>query len=769
MPNSKYHPWNKKHYRNSDDFSGKAKWGGKGKIYFSERRITIEWVDDVTYYVFHTRAAWYIHGDLVEFAITRPSKDGKLAEVRPTRLVKRSEEDLLMRVGISGWKVSYRLLGNFGGWSVRCEINPKESKDGDIFVIRYTGSSTARIVRYFGSEKDPSVMEDIILFRSWVRREWPESLKHPEVAPIPRMNPPDISPFQDALDGVNRLPDGEKLSSQKIFSVLPDGKKRMDLRVWPTMTIDGSDAKDLDDAISIARYEGGDYLLGVHIADVAEYVLEDTDLDREAYLRGTSIYTPGRVIPMLPEILSNDRCSLHPGSPKLTLSILLRVDQWGQVKESLVTESVIESMKKWIYDEVWEDMGEMVNHESRIVNGPREGSWVSVIGRSDSVTEQRITGVRGGNGSKIENQEWTSQHRVATPRLLDTFGHKSISTGLWKDNMWAVTKEKNMLSHFSSLYKILEKRREREGKILFETTECYFDLDEERHVKSIKKRTRNDAHMMIEEFMVLANEEIAKWCSNKKIPFLSRVHEAPSEEKTREIHEIIALSQKSAWAPRIEVKDIVVKDGEITPHDIRSILERSRQTGDLYRLSRLLLPKMAKAVYKESVDRHFGLALKFYAHFTSPIRRYPDLLLHRMIKKYLHGDLAREKAIYEKSMKKWWLSLSEKERAAEDVSRAIDALFMCQYMSDKVGQSFDGMISWLTESNIYVELSSGVEGSIFLKWGDTSISRWGMLLDPVRGALTDRSWKIIYQIGQSIVVKIREVDMGTRRVEMSIG
>jgi exoribonuclease R len=134
-------------------------------------------------------------------------------------------------------------------------------------------------------------MEDIILFRSGVRREWPESLRNPEVAPAPRLSPPDISLFQDALNGLSSLPDTEKLSNQRIFSLLADGK-RMDLRSWPTMTIDGSDAKDLDDAISIARYEGDDYLLGVHIADVAEYVIEDGDLDREAYLRGTSIYTP---------------------------------------------------------------------------------------------------------------------------------------------------------------------------------------------------------------------------------------------------------------------------------------------------------------------------------------------------------------------------------------------------------------------------------------------------------------------------------------------
>lgn len=460
--------------------------------------------------------------------------------------------------------------------------------------------------------------------------------------------------------------------------VLDGAKKpRLDLRLWPTMTIDWSDAKDLDDAISIARYEGGDYLLWVHIADVAEYVTEWSELDTEAYLRGTSIYTPGRVIPMLPEILSNDRCSLHPGGPKLTLSILMRIDAAGYVKESFVTESIIESMEKGIYDEVWKEM------------------------------------------------------------------------------------QKGKFENFSSLYTILTKRRAKEWKILFETTECYFDLDDERNIKNIRKRERNDAHMMIEEFMVLANEEVAKWCQTKGIPFLSRVHDAPSAEKTREIHELISIDTSDRHGDIISVD---VGKEEITPHTIRTILEQARLRGDLYRFSRLLLPKMSKAVYQDKKHRHFWLALEYYAHFTSPIRRYPDLLLHRMIKKYLHTELAEKKGEYVKNMKKWGLSLSEKERSAEEVSRSIDNLYMCRYMSQYVWQSFDGVVSWLTESNIYVELESGVEGSLYIgKWAAKKVH---LTLDSVRGALIDKNGNIAYIIGQPLRVKIREVDIGNRRIEM---
>ncbi len=249
--------------------------------------------------------------------------------------------------------------------------------------------------------------------------------------------------------------------------------------------------------------------------------------------------------------------------------------------------------------------------------------------------------------------------------------------------------------------------------------------------------------MMIEEFMVLANEEVAKWAIKRKIPFLSRVHGAPSVEKTREILEILEANKN---AHSSNLKDEIGNDVE--PHHIRSILEHAKSESELYRLSRLLLPKMAKAVYQEKPVRHFGLALTHYAHFTSPIRRYPDLLLHRMIKKYLHKELGKwrssqkqevrggknfSKKVYmdvhdrekfgtdkeirsfsELQMKKWGESLSLKERSAEDVSRAVDDVTMCRYMSKYVDESFSGRVSGITESNIYVELDNGVEGSIYM-------------------------------------------------------
>lgn len=708
----------------------------------------IEWVDEISYYVFHTRALGYIHGDIVEYQVTRPSKDGKLAEARPTRLIKRSEDELLMEVRVIHGKIAYKILPGLGGLIVRPEKAPAVIRDGDLFIVRCLENKIVEILRYFGSEKDPKIQEEIIFWRAWVRLDWSEKIKNLKVPLSPQL--PKAEAFDFSISSGSRIPSSTKLADTILFPrVLWDEGKRFDFRSWPTMTIDGADAKDLDDAISIATYENGDFLLAVHIADVAEYVEESSELDREAYLRGTSIYTPGRVIPMLPEILSNDRCSLHPGSPKLTLSILLRVDPSWQVKESFVTESVIESEKKWVYEDIWQELQQYTVQSAH--KGMKQKQWDEQEFRSSVIA--RLEPAPLQNGEAIQGSEIQSTGSPHSASLHSRWHEKGHS---------------HSLSHFHSLYKILESRRKKEGKILFETTECYFDLDEERNVKNIRKRTRNEAHMMIEEFMVLANEEIAKWCAKQKIPFLSRVHDLPGGEQMKAIAEIL---ENPALSSHLE------------PRDIEKALSSMLDPTTHYRLSRLLLPKMAKAAYREKMDRHFGLALSYYAHFTSPIRRYPDLLLHRMIKKHLHGELSKEKSIYEKNMKKWGLSLSEKERSAEEVSRAVDDLYMCRYMSDKVGQIFDGVISWLTESNIYVELESGVEGSIYLgvprppfEGGMAKasgvlpayISKWKSTLDPIRWALVDHTWKILSQIGQSIRVRVREVDMVSRRIEMEI-
>ena len=322
-----------------------------------------------------------------------------------------------------------------------------------------------------------------------------------------------------------------------------DTEIRTDFSSWYTFTIDGSDARDLDDAISIAQYLNGDYLLGVHIADVARYVLAGSELDREARSRGTSIYLPNRVIPMLPEILSNERCSLHPGEKKETLSCLMHIEKkTGRVKHVDIQSGLIESRHRGIYENIWE--------------------------------------------------QYQSLHAPSNPH------EHSIQLAF-------------------DLHALLTRRRKKEGKIFFDTEEIHFIFSEDT-VVGTTPRERNDAHKLIEECMVLANEEVARWCSKRQIPFLSRVHEAPPLEHRETIAAIIGK-----------------KSTDITPKDIETYLSGIDDPHLLYRSMRLLLPKMAKAVYSDRPSQHFGLALEYYSHFTSPIRRYPDLITHRMIHAYL--------------------------------------------------------------------------------------------------------------------------------------
>ncbi len=709
-----------------------------GILSLSQKRATVECEDGEVYYIFGLRTTGYIHGDKVVIEPTRAAKEGKLPEARPTRLLTRSKEPLLAELILLRGSKVFRILPELWGLTIQID-NPSENTEvGDLYVVEYTWKKEGKILKFFWRKDDPIVKEEILLFRHGIRTVWPTEIEKETIKSLEILPKSKKSILDEALSGITTIPNALKISDKMLFSRIQIyGNERLDFRNWSTLTIDGADAKDLDDAISLARYENGDFLLGVHIADVAEYVRRGTQLDREATLRWTSVYTPGRVIPMLPEILSNDRCSLHPWSPKAVLSILIRIDKAGQVKESFVTEGIIESMHRGIYDEI--------NEQLKIE------SWELIVDSGKWEKEEKLWTQWGLEEETVwvrweQENEKHKRASFSTTEVFGTFDSKSTVSHLWEI-------QNKILEDFYKLFKILETRRKKEGKILFEMTECYFTLDEKRNVTAITKRERNDAHMMIEEFMVLANEEVAKWCVKNKLPFLSRVHGVPDTEDMKSLSEIL---EDLSLATRLE------------PRHIRDHLERATDPRERYRLSRLLLPKMAKAFYGDTPKWHFGLALQYYSHFTSPIRRYPDLLVHRIIKEFLHGELSKEeKESYTRSMKRIGKNLSEKEKQAESVERAIDSLMMCRYMSDKVGQSFDGTISGLTESNIYVELENGIEWSIFLKSPTYKNKGTFMVVDPIRGSLKNRKWEELYRIGDDIRIKILSVDLEERRIEMN--
>ena len=644
-----------------------------------------------------------MHGDRVRARIMKRWDGGRMAEVEILSLVSRTHDPLLARLISRKWKNYFKIIPE--QWNLEIPYFPQKWEDNgkSIFTIRFITDEQVKIISRFGNEDDIDIDERLILWLSWARTnfgEWvireseeikKESLKSEKIPLIPFLKgEPNIAKFQN-----------------------PKIPSRTDFRNWYTLTIDGSDAKDLDDAISIRQEKNGDYLLAVHIADVAEYVLENSILDREALIRATSIYTPGKVIPMLPEVLSNDLCSLHPGKMKLTLSCVMMIDPNGYVKHTDIVEGIIESQYRGVYEDI----------------------------------AKRYT----------ELKQWKKSIEKSISKELET----TIKTAF-------------------DLYHILEKRRRKEWKITFESTEIYFDFDDSNSSKEttraptqIKKRERNDAHKLIEEFMVLANEEVAKWCHNNTIPFLSRVHGLPGNEQTEVIQEIL---RKNSIAPIIAGHEAIhVSETQSTgsPHStslysrwqkvlepthIREFLENIVDSTELYRYSHLLLPKMAKATYSDTPFRHFGLALEYYSHFTSPIRRYPDLQIHRIIKEKIRNTLTPQRITHYKSiLKRIARNCSEQERSAEDIERAMNSLYICRYMSNKIGKNYWGQISWLAEFALFIELENGIETTLYLP-------RWKYNIDQIEWTLLTSSGGKIWTIGEKVQVNITEVHMGERRV-----
>ena len=633
-----------------------------GKLRFSQKKVLLETKDGSSYFVRgYSLRGGYVEGDIILARIVSEKKWGKLPEVAVEKLIDRSRESFLLSVEKKGKNINLSLMEGYGTLNIRkYRIQWISLEDGDIARARFE-KNKIELLEKVGNLSDPKIQEDLVLLEHGIRVDFsPSVLSAAEQLPRPKFG--NVQPSTHIPSWLT-----ENLTEALTFPMVEiqysdrnNTFSRTDFRSWLTFTIDGSDAKDLDDAISMARYTNGDFLLGVHIADVSEYVKEGEDIDLEALKRTTSIYTPNRVIPMLPEILSNDLCSLHPGEPKLTLSILMRLCGDGTVVGSFVTEGVIQSQQKWVYEAFEKELSEKYPHHAE-------------------------------------------------------------------------------------LFAILEKRRKQEGKIIFESNEPKFEYDGTT-VISVEKRKRVRTHFLIEEFMVLANEEVAKWCAKKNLPFLSRIHDLPPDENQVIIREIIGYP----------------KNAEITPKSIRDAMDTFITEASIYRHSRLLLPKMAKAFYSDKAHRHFGLALDFYAHFTSPIRRYPDLQVHRIIKEELQWTLTKErKKHYRDLLKKVAKKCSEGENTATDVERAIDAIVMCQYMSDKVGQMFSGIVSGLTEWAIFVELDNGIEVTCYLPRDEK------YEVDLIHGTIA-RKQKIIRTIGEVVSVRIIEVNEREWRVEGGI-
>ena len=454
-----------------------------------------------------------------------------------------------------------------------------------------------------------------------------------------------------------------------------DMENRLDLRDQLIFTIDGADAKDLDDAISIKILENGNYLLGVHIADVTHYVKEGSPLDKEARLRGNSVYLLDRVIPMLPPELSNGICSLHPNVDRLTLSVLMEINKQGKVIESQIVESVINSKARLVYDDV-SDYLETKDQES-----------------------------------------------------LEKIGSEVAS----------------VLDIMAELMEILNKKRHDKGSIDFNFVEGYIEVDKDGKVVDIYKLERRISNRLIEEFMLITNETVSESYFWAELPFLYRIHEYPDEEKLNVfLHFIRGLGYS--------VKGV---QNEVHPRELQHIIEDVVGKKEEAVVSRMMLRSLKKAKYSEVNDIHFGLSSKYYSHFTAPIRRYPDLQIHRIIKENITGKMNQKRVEhYERILPEVAEHSSKTERTAEEAERDVEKIKKAEYMERFIGERFEGLISGITSFGIFVELENTVEGLVSYN----SMNDDFYIFDEDRLLARGESFHKEYALGDRVEIEVYHVD-----------
>lgn len=449
---------------------------------------------------------------------------------------------------------------------------------------------------------------------------------------------------------------------------------RVDLRNLKTFTIDGADAKDFDDAVSIEVMDNGNYKLGVHIADVSYYVVENSALDKEALKRGNSVYLVDRVIPMLPKELSNGICSLNPNEPRLTLSVFMEINSMGKVVNHEIVESVIESKERLIYDDI----------------------------------------------SKLLEED--------DENLKERYSH------IYED-----------LKRMEELCKILNEKREKRGSLDFDFPEAKIILDERGIPIEIVKEDRRIANRMIEEFMLITNETIAEHIHWAQIPFIYRIHEEPDSEKITGFNKFIHNFGYS-------LKGIQ----EIHPKELQSLMNSVKGKKEENLINTLLLRSLKKAKYSSEVEGHFGLAARYYCHFTSPIRRYSDLKIHSIIKKYINGKLHPkniEKLEYELPQVAEQTSIME--RKAEEAERAVEDLKKAEYMKDRIGEVYEGLVSSLTHFGMFVQLENTIEGLVHF----SNMVDDYYYYDDEKYYIIGEHTKKQYKIGDTVNIKVIGVDL----------
>lgn len=477
----------------------------------------------------------------------------------------------------------------------------------------------------------------------------------------------------EVLEEAEKLP--EKISAEQL-------KGRRDLREQLLVTIDGADAKDLDDAVSLELLPDGLWRLGVHIADVSAYVREDSALDLEAEMRGTSVYLVDQVLPMLPQKLSNGICSLNPQEERLALSVVMDVDYNGVVQNNEIFPSVIKTTYRLTYDEV--------------------------------------------NQMYAKDEAVREKYAAAWP----------------------------MLEEMKNLQEVLFHKRLLRGALDFDFPESKVILDEQGMPVEIKCFMRGKAERVIEEFMLCANETVAERYYWLEVPFLYRIHEEPKSESVMEVKQFL---QAFGYKLKGNTEHVRAKD-------YQKILDKIKGKPEERAISTVMLRSLNHARYEAEQGEHFGLACEYYTHFTSPIRRYPDLAVHRMIKELLKNDgvlSEKRRADWEKRMKKYAEQASMREKIAEEAERDSVDMKMAEYMKPFIGEEFVGIISGVTAFGFFVELDNAVEGLVHISTLTDDFYRFMQ----ERYALVGEHTKRTFKLGERVKVKLTRVDLQERQID----
>ena len=506
-------------------------------------------------------------------------------------------------------------------------------------------SAEGEVVQILGHKNDPGIDIISIIYKHGIKMDFPENV----------------------LGQAEKTPDS--ISEE-------DLKGRRDLREEVIVTIDGADAKDLDDAVRVEKLENGNYLLGVYIADVTHYVTENSPIDKEALERGTSVYLVDRVIPMIPHRLSNGICSLNRGQDRLTIGCEMEVNRAGQVVSHEIFQAVIRTTERMTYKDV--------------------------------------------NKILVDKDEETRKKFQA---LVPNF------------------------ERMEELASILRHKRMKRGAIDFDFKEAQILVDEEGKATDVVIRERSTGERLIEEFMLCANETVAEHFHWMDVPFIHRIHESPDEAKLEHFFEFLAgLGYVVKGTPN-----------DIHPLELQKVLERVKGEKEEMVISKLMLRSMKQAKYDPVSIGHFGLSTDFYTPFTSPIRRYPDLIVPRLIPTYLlNGNLS------DKTLRKWKKLLpdiakhtSEMERAAVDTEREVDDLKKAEYMSDKIGEEYTGIISSVTSFGLFVELENTVEGLVHVSYMTDDYYHYSDRHHALIGEMTGK----VFRIGDEVNIKVMNVNM----------